>query len=249
MVATYQPLADGKLQFFSLPLCMQNDNYFNLLIISLCLSFSFCSSFYRGSEWPSWLAVASFGEKRRLSHGTQPNDVGVCRNQLVSGNVNVSLKPSSQAGSKWPSLPSNRCRVNVVDTETPSPSPPLPSDMVTADEDLANQLQFLLKTKWTIDKDTYNSDAFDQCEGAWPIAHPLPLPLWSNTIKQPFIVDNVSNNFVVVFFSDWTRLNSQFNRVDSSLFSLSVDLAIWRPRWVNWCHSTSIAGGDPLQYR
>lgn len=65
--------------------------------------------------------------------------------------------------------------------------------MVTAD-DLANELQFLLKTKWTIDEDTYNSDAFDQCEGAWPIAHPLPLPLWSNTIKQPFIVDNVSKS-------------------------------------------------------
>lgn len=73
---------------------------------------------------------------------------------------------------------------------SPSPSPS-PTDMVTAD-DLANQLQFLLKTKWTIDKDTYNSDAFDQCEGAWPIAHPLPLPLWSNTIKQPFFVDDVS---------------------------------------------------------
>lgn len=63
-------------------------------------------------------------------------------------------------------------------------------DMVAADE-LANELQFLLKTKWTIDEDKYNSDAFDQCEGAWPIAHPLPLPLWSNTIKQPFIVENV----------------------------------------------------------
>lgn len=67
-------------------------------------------------------------------------------------------------------------------------------DMVTADE-LANELQFLLKerTKWTIDEDTYNLDAFDQCDGAWPIAHPLPLPLWSNANKQPFIVDSVRN--------------------------------------------------------
>lgn len=64
-------------------------------------------------------------------------------------------------------------------------------DMVTADE-LANELQFLLKTKWTINEDTYNSDAFDQCEGAWPIAHPLPLPLWSNATKKPFVVESVS---------------------------------------------------------
>lgn len=80
-------------------------------------------------------------------------------------------------------LPANRCRVDVVGAQT---------DMVTAD-DLANQLQFLkLKTKWTIDEDKYNSDAFDQCEGAWPIAHPLPLPLWSNSTKEPFVVENVS---------------------------------------------------------
>lgn len=64
------------------------------------------------------------------------------------------------------------------------------NDMVTADE-LANELQFLLKTKWTMDEDTYNLDAFDQCEGAWPIAHPLPLPLWSNDNKKPFVVDSV----------------------------------------------------------
>lgn len=73
-------------------------------------------------------------------------------------------------------------RIDVVSDQT--------DDMVTAD-DLANQLQFLLKTKWTIDEDKYNSDAFDQCEGAWPISHPLPLPLWSNDIKKPFIVENV----------------------------------------------------------
>lgn len=77
----------------------------------------------------------------------------------------------------------HRCRVDVVGGAEP--------DLATAD-DITNQLQFLLKTKWTIDEDKYNADAFDQCEGAWPIAHPLPLPLWSNTIKQPFVVDNVS---------------------------------------------------------
>lgn len=65
------------------------------------------------------------------------------------------------------------------------------SAIVTADD--LDQLQFLMKTKWTLDSDTYNSDAFDQCDGAWPIAHPLPLPLWSNAVKQPFIVDNVSS--------------------------------------------------------
>lgn len=46
--------------------------------------------------------------------------------------------------------------------------------------------------KWTIDADTYNLDAFDQCEGAWPIGHPLPLPSWSNEIKAPLIVEKVS---------------------------------------------------------
>lgn len=45
---------------------------------------------------------------------------------------------------------------------------------------------------WTIDDDTYNLDAFDQCEGAWPIGHPLPLPMWSNRAKAPFIVEKVS---------------------------------------------------------
>lgn len=43
----------------------------------------------------------------------------------------------------------------------------------------------------TIDADTYNLDAFDQCEGAWPIGHPLPLPMWSNQSKAPLIVDKV----------------------------------------------------------
>lgn len=66
-------------------------------------------------------------------------------------------------------------------------------DMVIAN-DLANQLQFLFTTKWTIDEDTYNLDAFDQCDGAWPIAHPLPLPLWSNIIKKPLVVENVSSS-------------------------------------------------------
>lgn len=91
-----------------------------------------------------------------------------------------------------PASNQQRCRVNVIGAKA--------DDMVTAD-DIANQLQFLLKTKWTLDKDTYNSDAFDQCEGAWPIDHPLPLPLWSNNIKQPYIVENVSKkNFRRFFF-------------------------------------------------
>lgn len=91
-------------------------------------------------------------------------------------------------------LPASQCRVDVVGAST---------DMVTAD-DLANQLQFLLKTKWTINEDTYNSDAFDQCEGAWPIAHPLPLPLWSNSIKKPFIVENVSFKYssTIILFTN-----------------------------------------------
>lgn len=98
--------------------------------------------------------------------------------------LNAAPKWSVQVAqqSKVQLLPANRCRVDVVGAQT---------DLVTTD-DITNQLQFLLKTKWTIDEDTYNSDAFDQCEGAWPVAHPLPLPLWSNTIKKPFNVENVS---------------------------------------------------------
>lgn len=45
----------------------------------------------------------------------------------------------------------------------------------------------------TIDADTYNLAAFDQCDGAWPIGHPLPLPMWSNESKAPLIVDKVLN--------------------------------------------------------
>lgn len=43
----------------------------------------------------------------------------------------------------------------------------------------------------TIDEDTYNLLAFDQCDGAWPIGHPLPLPMWSNAHMAPLIVDKV----------------------------------------------------------
>lgn len=89
-----------------------------------------------------------------------------------------------------PVMGKNRCRVDIVGAHT---------NMATADDDdLASRLQFLLKTKWTIDDDKYNSDAFDQCEGAWPIAHPLPLPLWSNTIKKPFVVENVNISFIKI---------------------------------------------------
>lgn len=177
-----------------------------------------------GNEWPSWLEDTSLGEQRRLSHGTQPND-GVCRNRNVSSNR--ALAQTNTVTSKWPSrqLASNRCHVNVVGAH---------SDMVTAD-DIANQLQFLLKTKWTIDEDTYNADAFDQCEGAWPIAHPLPLPLWSNALKQPFIVENVSYFFIWVLF----------RKLKSNCFFF-LDLAIWRSCRADWCNSTSTTGGNTL---
>lgn len=149
-----------------------------------------------GSEWPSWLAATSFGEQQWLSHGTQPSYDGVCRDRTISGECELTV--ANVTSSKWPNvkhqlqqqqqqslalLPTNRSRVDMVGAQT--------VDMVTADE-LANELQFLMKTKWTMNEDTYNSDAFDQCEGAWPIAHPLPLPLWSNTKKQPFVVESVS---------------------------------------------------------
>lgn len=85
-------------------------------------------------------------------------------------------------------VPVNRSRLEMIGART--------NDMVTADE-LANELQFLFKTNWTNDGDTYNLDAFDQCEGAWPIAHPLPLPLWSNANKKPFIVESVRTFFLL----------------------------------------------------
>lgn len=44
--------------------------------------------------------------------------------------------------------------------------------------------------KWA-DADSYNLAAFDQTEGAWQIDHPLPLPAWSKTVKQPMIIDKV----------------------------------------------------------
>lgn len=65
----------------------------------------------------------------------------------------------------------------------------------TSLNDVNDRLQQLLKPKWILDDDTYNLDAFDQCEGAWPIAHPLPLPLWFNSPKKPFVIENVSNCF------------------------------------------------------
>lgn len=64
------------------------------------------------------------------------------------------------------------------------------NDIVKKLNDVTEKLQYLMK--WTIDDDTYNLDAFDQCEGAWTIGHPLPLPLWSNVSKTPLIVDKVS---------------------------------------------------------
>lgn len=63
--------------------------------------------------------------------------------------------------------------------------------------DVTDQLQRLMKR--TIDDDTYNLDAFDQCEGAWPIGHPLPLPLWSHRIKAPLIVEKVSSQSILHF--------------------------------------------------
>jgi len=63
------------------------------------------------------------------------------------------------------------------------------NDIVNKINDVTEKLQSLMKR--TIDEDTYNLDAFDQCEGAWPIGHPLPLPSWSNKIKTPLIVDKI----------------------------------------------------------
>lgn len=47
-------------------------------------------------------------------------------------------------------------------------------------------------SKWIIDNDQYNLTSFDQRKGNWPPSHPLPLPLWSNESKKPFIFRNVS---------------------------------------------------------
>lgn len=57
---------------------------------------------------------------------------------------------------------------------------------------LNEQLKSCRLSKWTIDDDHYNVNAFGQCEGAWPIAHPLPLPLWSNAKKDPMVIENVN---------------------------------------------------------
>lgn len=194
-----------------------------------------------GSEWPSWLENTSFGEQRRLSPRTQSHD-GVCSNHNASGAL--ALTTVSNAAPKQ-QRKKQRCRIDVVGGDGAEP------DVVTAD-DLTNQLQFLkLKTKWTIDEDKYNADAFDQCEGAWPIAHPLPLPLWSNTIKQPFVVENVSYTCFhiskLTFVSILTKalLNEHFSALSLSL----PDLAIWRSCGVDWCNSTSITGGNSLQHR
>lgn len=58
---------------------------------------------------------------------------------------------------------------------------------------LCEQLNSCRLSKWTIDDDHYNVNAFGQCEGAWPIAHPLPLPLWSNAKKDPMVIENVNS--------------------------------------------------------
>lgn len=58
---------------------------------------------------------------------------------------------------------------------------------------LSEQLKNFRLSKWTIDDDHYNVNAFGQCEGAWPIAHPLPLPLWSNAKKDPMVIENVNS--------------------------------------------------------
>lgn len=39
--------------------------------------------------------------------------------------------------------------------------------------------------------DTYNLTAFDQCNGIWPLDHPLPLADWSPNIKETLQFDNV----------------------------------------------------------
>lgn len=53
--------------------------------------------------------------------------------------------------------------------------------------------------KWA-DADSYNLAAFDQTEGAWQIDHPLPLPAWSKTVKQPMIIDKVISIKKIFFF-------------------------------------------------
>lgn len=61
--------------------------------------------------------------------------------------------------------------------------------------DVTDQFERLLRPKWVVDDDTYNLDAFDQCEGLWPLEKPLPLPMWSDDTKKPFVVENVSFTF------------------------------------------------------
>lgn len=58
--------------------------------------------------------------------------------------------------------------------------------------------------KWA-DADSYNLAAFDQTEGAWQIDHPLPLPAWSKTVKEPMIIEKVnssrvSKNIILIIF-------------------------------------------------
>lgn len=51
------------------------------------------------------------------------------------------------------------------------------------------------ETRWKwAELDGYNMAAFDQIEGAWPIDHPLPLPAWSNDIKDAVVIDKVIFN-------------------------------------------------------
>lgn len=66
--------------------------------------------------------------------------------------------------------------------------------------DVTDQFERLLTPKWVVDDDTYNLDAFDQCEGLWPPEKPLPLPMWSNDRKKPFVVENVSVSVCFWFY-------------------------------------------------
>lgn len=75
-----------------------------------------------------------------------------------------------------------------------------------------------------IDADTYNMLAFDQCDGAWPIGHPLPLPMWSNASMAPLIVDKVN----IIYFNYDLIYTSPYDYIKNYSFSSNhiIDVAI-----------------------
>lgn len=73
---------------------------------------------------------------------------------------------------------------------------PTPRDLIVEGlRNLANDQPKITRkigaVKWATE-DAYNLEAFDQVEeGAWPIGHPLPLPIWASQDKPTFAVDTV----------------------------------------------------------